>query len=246
VPAEQTSLGRFVCPERSESSEPLPGVVFIHDVWGPSPHSEAFSDRLSAAGFGVLAIDFYRDLEAREIEDPAAFIRGLSDPDVLEDVARGVAFLSERPETRGAPVGVTGVCMGGMYTLLAACRVLGLSAAAAFYGMLSFEHGMLADPDGLDRIRKPVSPLDAVRDLECPLLAFFGTTDTFIPMADVQELERRLTESSHDAEVVCYPDAGHAFMNETRPEAHRPEAAQDAWARLIAFLSSRLKPTSPV
>ena len=37
-----------------------------------------------------------------------------------------------------------------------------------------------------------------------------------------------------------YPGAGHAFFNDTRPEAYRPAAAADAWARAVAFLHRHL------
>ena len=32
----------------------------------------------------------------------------------------------------------------------------------------------------------------------------------------------------------------HAFLNDTRPALYRPEAAADAWRRLLVFLRSRL------
>jgi len=214
--------------------------VFIHDVWGPSPHSEQMSDRLADEGFVVLAVDFYRDLEARPEGDPGAFIRALSDPDVLADVARGVELLTARDDV-SERIGVTGVCMGGMYALLAACEVEGVAAAASFYGMLSYETGMLAEEAGLDRTRKPRSPLEAARDLRCPLLAFFGEDDTFIPAEDVDVLADTLPTDEYEVEVVRYPGTGHAFMNETRPEAYRAEAAGDAWARLLGFFDRHLR-----
>ena len=215
-------------------------MVFIHDVWGPSPHSEQFADRLADAGFVVLAVDFYRALETRPENDPGAFIRGLSDPDVLADVARGVAALEARDDVTSGRIGVTGVCMGGMYAMLAACSVDGLSAAAPFYGMLSYDQGMLAEEGGRDTARKPRSPLEAAPDLRCPLLAFFGEQDTFIPMEDVDALEAALPKGAHDVEIVRYGDAGHAFMNETRAEAFRAEASADAWSRLEAFFGRAL------
>ena len=243
--AETTPLGRLARPETGgpgpDSGGPWPGVVFVHDVWGPSPHSEQFSDRLAEAGYVVLAVDFYRDLAERPAGDPGAFIRGLSDPSVLADVAAGVAALEARDDVVSGRIGVTGVCMGGTYTLLAACEVAGLAAAAPFYGMLSYDHGMLADGDGRDRARKPRSPLEAAPDLGCPLLAFFGEQDTFIPGDDVDALEAALPKGAQAVEVVRYADAGHAFMNETRAEAFRPEASADAWARLEAFFATHLK-----
>lgn len=221
---------------------PVPGVVMIHDVWGLSDHTRDLARRLAGEGFGVLAVDLYRREPEVKIESPGAFMRQQSDPQVLADVQEAVGHLKQHPATQGRPVGVTGFCGGGMYTLLAACTGTGLSAAVAFYGLLSYEHGLLAPPEGerLDPERKPRSPLDAAADLRCPLLAFFGDQDEFVPLEDVRELEWRLTKTGREAEVVVYPGAGHAFMNDTRPQAYRPETARDAWARTVGFFRRHL------
>lgn len=231
-------LGFHAHPEASEGAHP--GVVMIHDVWGLSDHPRDLATRLAGEGFSVLALDLYRDLPDATIEDPGRFIRDLSDPRVLGVIQAGVDFLAAHPSSSGRPVGVTGFCMGGMYALLAACSCRGLSAAVPFYGMLSYEHGMLRAPEGHDPARKPRQPLDAARGLGCPLLAFFGEEDPYIPMADVERLRTALAGAAHPAEVRTYPGAGHAFMNDTRPEAYRPEAAADAWRRTLAFLRERL------
>ncbi len=237
---QDVELGFLAHPDGNGGSASVPGVVMVHDVWGLSDHTRDMAQRLAAEGFGVLAIDLYRRESGVAIEDPGRTIRELSDPRVVGDVQAGIDFLSYHEATRGARAGVTGFCMGGMFTLLAACACRGLSAAVPFYGMLSYEHGMLrADPP--DPARKPRQPLDAVSDLRCPLLAFFGEEDTFIPMDDVRELERRLKAVDQPSEVVVYPGAGHAFMNDTRPAAHRPDAARDAWTRAVRFLREHLR-----
>ena len=123
--------------------------------------------------------------------------------------------------------------MGGQYALLAACGCRGLSACAPFYGMVRYA-------EGLDPRKKPRSPLDALADLSCPVLGLYGAEDAIIPPADVRELEQRLARSGQPAELRVYPGAGHAFMNDTRPEMFRPAAAADAWPRLIAFLRAQL------
>jgi carboxymethylenebutenolidase len=167
-------------------------------------------------------------------------MRALSDPEAVADVREAAAFLARHPASHGRPVGVIGFCMGGMVALLAACSAPELAAAVPFYGLLSHEHGLLHADEGLDPEKKPRQPLDAVADLLCPLLCFFGAEDEFVPMSDVERLKQRLAAAAVPAEVMVYPDAGHAFMNDTRPDAYRSEAARDAWARMTAFLRSHL------
>jgi carboxymethylenebutenolidase len=80
-----------------------------------------------------------------------------------------------------------------------------------------------------------------VRSLSTPLLAFFGGDDAFIPEDDVRLLEQRVASSPHSTEVVLYPGAGHAFANDTRREAYHPQAASDAWERMLAFFREFLE-----
>ena len=157
--------------------------------------------------------------------------RQLSDPQVLLDVQAAVTYLEAQPGTAGQRIGVTGFCMGGMYALLAACADTGVSASVGYYGLLSHAHGLLHDEKGLNPARKPRQPLDAVADLGCPLLCFYGDQDEFVPMADVEALHAGLSAARHPAEVVIYEAAGHAFMNDTRTDAYRPETAKLAWGR---------------
>lgn len=231
----EVPLGFLALPEGGRS----PGVVMIHDVWGLSAHTRDYATRLANEGFAVLAIDLYRRARPAKIADPGAFMRALSDPQVLSDLGEGARFLAALPESNGR-VGVLGFCMGGMYALMAGCSDLGFSASVPFYGLLSHAHGILHDPAGLDPAAKPRTPLAMASELRCPLLAFFGDQDTFIPLSDVQALERALTGARAGAEIVVVPGAGHAFMNDTRPDAYRPEAAADAWRRTVHFLRAQL------
>ena len=204
----------------------------IHDVWGLSDHTRDLAGRLAADGFAVLAVDLYRQLPKAEIAEPGAWIRDLSDAAVLEELQGGVDFLASGAAA-GRRIGVTGFCMGGMYALHAACRCSGLSAAVAFYGMLRYAGPLLEGKAG-------PAPLEVATELRCPLLACFGGQDPYIPAADVEELETRLEAAGPSSEVVVYPEAGHAFLNDTRPDAYRPEAAADAWARMLAFFREQL------
>lgn len=233
----EVALGYLAHPDPG----PSPGVVMIHDVWGLADHTRDLAGRLAAEGFAVLAVDLYRREASVKIENPGRWMRDLSDPQVLSDVQAGVDFLAAAPCSAGRRIGVTGFCMGGMYALMAACACTGLSAGVPYYGLLSHAHGLLHDPAGLDPARKPREPLDYAPGLRCPLLGFFGAKDEFVPTDDVRELERRLAKAPHAAEIVLYPEAGHAFLNDTRKDAYRPDAAADAWARMVAFLRRELR-----
>ena len=208
----------------------------IHDVWGLSDHTRDLAGRLAGEGFSVLAVDLYRKTGQPRISDPAAamaWIRDLRDPVILETLQEAIDFLAGHPSTRGCKIGLTGFCMGGQYTLLGACGCRGLAAAVVFYGMLM--NAPDADPE-----RKPRSPLDAVVELSVPLLALFGEDDALIPIAHVRELEERLRKRGSVCDVVLYPSAGHAFMNDTKPELYRPDAARDAWGRMVPFFRTHL------
>jgi carboxymethylenebutenolidase len=236
MPTEDVELGYLAHPK----DQPNPGVVMIHDVWGLSDHTRDLARRLAGEGFSVLAVDLYRRMEKVEIQDPGAFMRALSDVQVLEDLQEAIDFLAAHPTVGSQRIGMTGFCMGGSYAILAAAGCRGLSASVAFYGLLSHEHGLLHGESGPDPQLKPRQPLDAVADLKCPLEAAFGDQDEFVPMSDVQELEERLKQAPQPGQVKLYPGCGHAFLNDTREDAYRPDEAQEAWLSMLAFFRTHL------
>jgi carboxymethylenebutenolidase len=214
--------------------ERLPAVVIIHDVRGLSEHYREITRRLANEGFFALAIDLY----SREgmpllpsMEAVFTWMENLDDRRVLADIDGGVRFLLSRPEVRARSVGITGFCMGGRYALLAACAAPRLAACVSFYGMLR---------DGVKTEQKPASPLDLAPQLSCPFLGLFGEDDGLIPRADIKELESTLRKAGKTFQTKVYAGAGHAFMNDTRPDAYRPESAKDAWGRAISFLRTHL------
>lgn len=215
------------------SGGPHPGLVLIPDVRGLVAHYRDVARRFAAEGFRTLALDIYSREGAPELQDMDGvmrWIRQLPDRRVLGDVRAARDWLAARPGT-GPRVGVTGFCLGGQYTIMAACSVPGLSAAVSWYGMLRY-----AEHDDV----KPESPLEMAPRLACPYLGLFGDEDGLIPVADVEELRAILTAHGRTFEIVRYPGAGHAFFNDTRPDAYRPDAAQDGFRRAVAFLRAQL------
>jgi len=214
--------------------ERRPAIVVIHDVRGLSEHYRDVARRLANDGFFALAIDLY----SREgmpllpnMEAVFTWMRHLDDRRVLADIEGGVRFLLSRPEVRARSIGITGFCMGGRYAMLAASNSQHLAACASFYGMLR---------DGETSELKPASPLDRAPQLNCPFLGLFGEDDGLIPRADVKQLEGILRKTGKIFQTKIYPGAGHAFMNDTRPDTFRPQVAKDAWNRAITFFRTHL------
>ena len=213
---------------------PAPGLVLVPDVRGVSDFYRGIARRLAGAGYPTLVVDLYSREGAPDLPDMDAvfrWIRALPDRRVLGDLAAAVRHLGGRADVRATAVGIAGFCLGGQYALMAACTVPGLAACVAWYGMLRY-----TETDAV----KLESPLAMAPRLACPYLGLFGDDDTLIPRADRDELRAVLARTGRPFEIVEYPGAGHAFMNETRPDAYRPEAAADSWRRALGFLGRHL------
>jgi carboxymethylenebutenolidase len=80
------------------------------------------------------------------------------------------------------------------------------------------------------------SPFELTEHIVCPLLGLFGADDTNPSPDDVARIDARLTERGVAHEFHVYEGAGHAFLNFSNPQRHRPEQAADAWQKLLGFL----------
>jgi carboxymethylenebutenolidase len=211
-----------------------PAIVLVPDVHGLSDLYREIATRFAERGFAVLVVDLYSREGPPKLSGPAeamAFIARLPDDRVLSDLQAAVDHLASSGQ--GRPIGITGFCMGGQYALLAACTVRGVAACVSFYGMLRYRER--------NEI-KPRSPLDAARSLSCPYLGIFGEEDSLIPMSDVAELRACLDGSGKTFEIRSYAGCGHAFLNTTRPDAYRPQAAADAFEQAVRFFARHLRP----
>lgn len=219
---------------RPSGDGPFPSLVLIPDVRGLSEHYRDVARRFAGAGFLTFAIDLYSREGAPDLPDMAEvarWIRALPDRRVLDDLAGAVRCLAARAEVRADRIGIAGFCLGGQYALMAACTVDGLAACVSWYGMLRYAEHSDA---------KPASPLELAPSLHCPYLGLFGAEDALIPLADVAELRTILERTPAAHTIHIYPGAGHAFFNDTRPDAFRPAAAADAWPRAVGFLRQHL------
>jgi carboxymethylenebutenolidase len=204
-----------------------PAVIVVMEAFGLNEHIKAVAKRIAAEGYVVLAPDvYYREKNSVVGYDnlPGALrlMGTLADDKIVKDVDAAVGYLKAQDFVRGDRIGITGFCMGGRISFLAACENRDLCAAAPFYG--GGIGGLLGRADKLG----------------CPLLLFFGDQDPFIPNDEVERIRTKLAELGKPAEVKVYPGAQHGFFCDGRSSYH-PQAAADAWRRLLDFFARHLK-----
>jgi carboxymethylenebutenolidase len=202
-----------------EGGGEVPGVVMFQEWWGLDDHIKETADRLARHGFCVLAPDLYHGRVAINREEAGHLMEGLDFGDAATQVARGAArFLRERGSKK---VGVTGFCMGGALTMLAAMNDPEFDAAVVWYGYPPAEAG---DPANID----------------IPLQGHWAKYDEFFKIEGVDAIEQKLKARGAPYEFHRY-DAKHAFYNPEGIGNHNPEHAETAWRRSVAFFEKNLR-----
>ncbi|MFA9460161.1 dienelactone hydrolase family protein [Thiohalorhabdus sp. Cl-TMA] len=221
-PDGQTAQGYLVEPDQPAGS---PGIVVIQEWWGVNDQIKGVAEKLAAAGYRALVPDLYRGEKTVEAEEAEHLMTELDFGDAAgQDVRGAVQHLKASGSTK---VGVTGFCMGGALSLLAAVHVPEHDATVVWYGY------------------PPLEYVDA-NQIQAPLLGHWGTRDDMFPISGVDELENKLEAAGVNYAFHRY-DAKHAFANETAdsynlpPLEHNPEAAELAWERTMGFFERHLK-----
>lgn len=213
-----TCQGYFAAP----SSGSGPGVVVIQEWWGLVPHIEDLVERFAAAGFAAIAPDLYHGKTTSSPDDAGKMLMELDVERADREIAGAGDYLLGRPECSSSKIGVVGFCMGGALAQYAATTNEKVGAAVSFYGGF-----------------KKVEP--RWENLRGPILLIYGENDKGVPAEGGRQLEAKLRELGKEVELVVYPNADHAFFNDSRPQVYNPEAAADAWERTIRLFKRALK-----
>ena len=202
-----------------------PGVVVIQEWWGLNAQIKGVAERYAEAGYVALVPDLYRGKSTVEAAEAEHLMTNLNFGDAAgQDVRGAVMYL----KPRCPKVGVSGYCMGGALTLLAAVNVPEADAGVVYYGY------------------PPLEYIDASK-IHIPLMAHWALDDAPFPIAGVDKLEEKLSAAKVDFEFHRY-QAMHAFANETQVGAarlpiteYKPEAAATAWERTLDFWRRTLR-----
>jgi len=202
-----------------------PGIVVIQEWWGLNDQIRGVADKLAAAGYRALVPDLYRGKSALEANEARHLMEGLNFGDAAGQDIRGAVQHLKATGSRKA--GVTGFCMGGALTLLAAVHVPETDAGVVWYGY------------------PPLEYVDAAK-IRAPLMAHWATDDAAFAYSNVATLEGKLRAAGVKLEFHSY-DCKHAFANETADAKNLPflkydaTAAALAWQRTMDFFARHLR-----
>ncbi len=225
------------------AGEPRGAVIVIHEIWGLVDQIKRIADRWAAEGYLAVAPDILSHggvtpevgLELQQaIASPDEAVRTAMQPKLREKLApvrepgyaawavgQLKALVDGLVDEGGddARIAVTGYCFGGTYSFALAADDDRVLVAAPFYG---------------------TAPEPAkIADIRCPVLAFYGEIDPPL-MERLPEVREEMAKAGIDFTDVVYPGAHHGFFNETNSRTYDVEAAEDAWAKVTAFVDEHV------
>lgn len=206
---------------RPANNDPRPVVLVCHENRGLTDHIRDVARRLGKAGYVGLAVDLLSrqgGTSAVSSDQVPGILSNLPPDQYTQDFRSGWRYLGTQPFAQAERVGMVGFCYGGGVTWLVATKMPELKAAVPFYG--------------------PPPPVADTANIQAAVLGIYGGLDTRIT-SSAAAIEEEMKKNKKIFEKVIYPNANHAFHNDTGTR-YDPEAAQDAWKRTLAWFAAYL------
>ncbi len=209
---------------RSKDGQPQPVVLVCHENRGLTEHIKDVTRRFAREGYVALAVDLLSRQGGTAGKDSSA-VPGLlsSQPQeqFVADFTSGWKYLQTQSYVQTDRVGMTGFCFGGGVTWRVAIGLSDLRAAVPFYG--------------------PPPAADEVAQINAAVLAIYGERDQRIT-STATTMDAAMKQNGKTFEKITYPNADHAFFNDTGTR-YNEAAAKDAWAKTLAWFDRYLRTT---
>ncbi len=246
---------------RPATTEPRPAVIVIHEILGLTDHIKSVANRFAEEGYVVFAPNLFSRPGLAEVltisnireamqfmttvtwskAADAAYVQqamsqlpqekretvqrvlpvmfgGIPKDRLTQDLVKAVEYLNAQSFVQSDRIASVGFCFGGGMSINLACHAK-LSASVLFYG-------------------ENPNPIELVENIACPVLGIYGAEDMRINI-HLDELVKAMVTYKKDFEMRIYPNAAHAFFNDTHP-TYQEAAARDAWERVLRFYKRTL------
>ncbi|AVF36725.1 dienelactone hydrolase family protein [Rahnella sikkimica] len=229
IPSQGEDLPAYLARPENVSGK-LPIILVVQEIFGVHEHIQDVCRRLAKQGYLAIAPELYfRQGDPRDYTEISELFEKLvskvPDQQVLSDLDHTAHWASQHGGDI-SKLGITGFCWGGRIAWLYAAHNPQLKAGVAWYGKLV----------GNKTLTNPTNPVDRAAALDAPVLGLYGGQDTGIPLDTVETMRQAIRAANANAEIVVYPEAGHAFNADYRP-SYNAEVAQDGWQRMLDFFA---------
>lgn len=208
-----------------------PGVIVVHEWWGLNDYAKQRARMLAELGYVAFAIDMYGDNRVTEhAKEAGAWLKQITE-NVDQWQARALAgldVLKRSDRVDGERLAAVGYCFGGATVMQMAYAGSDLDGVVSFHGSL------------------PPATADQQKQIKASVLVAHGSADSFVPAERVQAFQQALDAAGADWRMVTYGGVRHGFTNPDAGAygidklAYDPEADQDSWAEMKAFLTEVL------
>lgn len=196
----------------------FPAIALIHDWWGITDVERRLAHLLAQLGYYVIVPDLFDGQTARTPREAMTLVEGIQHT-AYAKVDSALKALEHHSHGNGN-VAAVGLGLGGTLAYEAALTRDDLEAAVAFYGFPQRYFGKFAAA-------------------KAPILAIYGSHENFVPQDAIQRLQRELTPSPLQHQVIVYPNAARDFFHhEVTADSDTP--GTQAWMAMLAFLDRYL------
>lgn len=214
VVAGDTVTAYLAYPERSD---PAPGVIVIHEIFGMSDFVKQTTEQLAKDGFVAIAPDLlsHRGGTPASTDSARRLIATLVPDSVTADLDGAAAYLRTLKAVRADRIGVIGFCWGGGQSFRYATNSPSLKAFVVCYGVA---------PSAADMAR-----------IQAHGLGVYAENDARITAA-VGDAAAAMKQAGKDYTYTVYPAVGHGFLR----SRDNPAVADSAWRTVIRFFRAQL------
>lgn len=229
IPSQGDELPAYIA-KPADHSGPFPVILVVQEIFGVHQHIRDLCRRLAKLGYLAIAPELYfRQGDANDYTNSGELFQQLvskvPDSQALSDLDHAAHWATRHGGDAGK-LAITGFCWGGRITWLYAAHNSQLKAAVAWYGKLV----------GEITLSSPKHPVDVASDLSAPVLGLYGGQDGSIPQETLVTMRQAIRAANAKAEIVVYPEAGHAFNADYR-SSYNAKAAADGWQRMLDWFA---------
>ncbi len=204
-----------------------PGVLVVHDWWGPGEFVRDRARELAKLGYTALAVDMYGK-EAANPEEAGKLAGELRKNPSMMKVRFDAALtaLRRHPSVDSKRIGAIGYSLGGYIILEMARQGSDLAGVVVFWGTLKTER-----PAQKGLVKARVLVLNAM-------------DDQWVTPEHVKQFKAEMEAAGVDYKVIDYPKTKHGFSRHNAddlakkfnmPLAYDADADRKSWAEMDAF-----------